>query len=66
MAWGLNTWKLYQVPAASVSYHPRLAGARGFWTGRLKTLPVGGGAMAEFDLGTAGLWWLRPFAVVEV
>jgi hypothetical protein len=63
--YGLREHKLYTIPACSVSYSPHLAGKRGFWTGKVKSLPVGGGTMAEFALTDGTYYWLRPWAVVE-
>jgi hypothetical protein len=62
--YGLTRHTLYRVPPSAVSYHPQLANARGFWTGKTRELPAGGGTMCEFDLSGIGLYWLRPWAVV--
>lgn len=64
----LNRHTLYRIPASSVSYSPALANRRVWFTGRYRTLPCGGGTMAEFQLadGDGATWWLRPFGVVTV
>lgn len=44
---GIDTLTLYRIPASSVSYHPRLADARVWFTGKIRQ-HVHAGWMAEF------------------
>ncbi len=69
--YGLDMHTLYRIPGVSVSYDPKLADRRVFWTGHKKVLPQGGGTFYEFRFADKrfaheeATWWLRPYTVVK-